>query len=178
MDRRQFIVTASSSAMVAILPSIARPAVALPAAPARAFKWFAVGHDDEFCYPIRAANMAEAIDEYANEHGHTKGDYCPECEEVNCTKHLDPAQWNQPHDFIEECSSQPKQWDGLESEPTSVEWLRAGFNVRCEGPFCEDNLGYWETQECWEHAGKALCEECLDAARSNINAKEGQADGA
>jgi len=130
----------------------------------RALKWFAVGHSDEFCYPVRAVNMAEAIDEYAHEHGHRKGDYCPECEDVDCKEHLDPTQWDEPHDFIEENTSEPKEWAGLEAEPTNVQWLRAGFNVKCEGELCADSACYWETQDCREHNGKALCEECREIA--------------
>lgn len=171
MNRREFILTTSSTAIVAMLPVSALTAPApLPAA--RALKWFAVGHNDEFCYPIRAANMAEAIDEYAHEHGHRKGDYCPECEDIDCKEHLDPTQWDQPHDFIEEYTAEPKAWEGLEAEPTNVQWLQAGFNVKCEGHICKDNACYWETQECWEHDGKALCEECLELAKSTDSAKE------
>lgn len=162
MNRRQFLTTASSATIVAMVPA---SALTLPAssAPLRKLKWFAVGHDDQFCYPIRAYSMAEAIDEYAHEYGHRKGDYCPECEDVDCKVHLNPTQWDEPHDFIEEYTSEPKEWEGIEAEPSNVQWLRAGFNVRCEGDGCADRSCHWETQECREHDGKALCYECIEA---------------
>lgn len=173
MDRRQFIMTASSTAIVAMLPPAALSApAAQSAAPARTLKWFAVGHNDEFCEPILAESMEAACREYAIYSGHTKGEECPECGDYECAKHLTKAQWDDPQECIAGNAHQPKAWADLDHEPTGVDWLRAGFNTYCEGKGCDTRKQYWETTECWEHDGKALCEECLQIARSTLSVKE------
>lgn len=162
MNRRDFIASTSTAAIVAALPvSVAQPAIST----SRPLRWFAVGHSDEFCEPILAESIEAACREYALYSGHTKGDECPECGECECKAHLTEAQWDDPQDSIMENSSEPRAWAGLEHEPTGVDWLRAGFNTYCEEENCWTRKAYWETTECWPYQGKALCEECLDRAK-------------
>ena len=171
MNRREFIMTASSAATIAALPVSALTAPApLPAA--RALKWFAVGHSDEFCEPIRAFSIEDACHEYGIYSGHTKGEECPECGEFECNEHLTKEQWDDPQDCIAANTTEPKAWADLVHEPTGVDWLRAGFNTFCEGPDCDTRRQYWETTECWSHEGKALCECCLDLAKRHLNKTE------
>lgn len=165
MNRREFILTASSTAIVAMLPAPALTAPA-PLPVARKLKWFAVGHNDEFCEPILAESMEAACQEYAVYSGHTKGEECPDCGEWECKEHLTQDQWNDPQDCIAENSTQPKAWADLEHEPTGVDWLRAGFHTYCENKGCDTRKQYWETTECWAYNGKALCECCLEVARA------------
>ncbi len=168
ISRRSFLKTTSCAIGVAVVaPAIEAAPVLSQAAKPQVRRWFAVGHSDEMAYPFRASSARQAAEYYAHEHGYTKGDECPECGEYSCKDHLTPDQWGEPQDCIFDNISAPKSWEGLESEPTNVQWLRAGFYVRCENPDCHYKAAYWETQECYEHDGKALCECCLEIAKAN-----------
>ena len=164
MNRRDFFSLTTGTALTAVMPAtvFATPQIKAKATP---LKWFAVGHNDEFCEPIRATSIKDACREYAIYSGHTKGEECPECGEYECRKHLTEAQWFEPQDCIAENCSQPKAWEDLEHEPTGVDWLKAGFHTHCEGAGCETRSAYWETTECWAFEGKALCEDCLAKAQ-------------
>lgn len=158
MTRRGFLRRSSALAGAAMLPLPKVMALVAPESPP--LFWFAVGHSDEMAYPMLAESLDQAISFYANEYGHTKGEACPECDEPSCMEHLHPSQWDEPQDWIEEYSEQPKGWDAVpaDREPTNVEWLRAGYNVPCEG--CD----YGEPDDCREHDGKALCCDCYEIA--------------
>lgn len=161
ITRRGFLRRSSALAGAALLPIPKAMALVAPEGPR--LRWFAVGHSDEMAYPMLAESLDQAIRFYAHENGQTKGEACPECDEPACTEHLDSSRWDEPHDWIEEYSKAPRGWDAVpvDREPTNVEWLRAGYNVPCEG--CMD--GYWECTDCYEYDGKALCCECLDVAK-------------
>ena len=75
----------------------------------------------------------------------------------------DRAEVLKPVPWIEEYSEQPAKWADVpaDREPTHLEWLRAGYNVACEG-----NCDYGEPDECYEYDGKALCCDCLEIAKS------------
>lgn len=160
MNRRAFLGRSTALAGAALLPIPKAMVLVAPDRPP--LFWFAVGHSDEWAYPVLAENLDHAIRQYAREYGHTKGDACPECDDPSCTEHLDPSQWDEPHDWIEEYSEQPRGWDVVpaDRQPTTLEWLRAGYNVPCEG--CD----YGEPDDCYEYDGKALCCDCLDIART------------
>lgn len=155
MSRRAFLRRTSVLAAAAILPIPKAMALVAPESPP--LYWFAVGHSDEWAYPMLAENLEQAMSFYANEYGYTKGDCCPECGEPSCTEHISTAEWDDPVPWIEEYSEKPRQWADVpfDREPTSVEWLRAGYNVPCE----ECDLG--EPDECVEHEGRALCWDCI-----------------
>lgn len=164
MNRREFIMATSSTAIVAMLPAAALTAPA-PMPAARVLKWFAVGHNDEFCEPIQARTLKEACHEYAIYSGHTKGEECPECGDYECRKHMTKEQWDHPSDAVLGNAHEVKAWADLEGEPTGVDWLRAGFHTFCENDACYTRRQPWETTECWAHDGKALCECCLEIAK-------------
>lgn len=161
MTRRGFL--RHTSALVAVAASPIPKAMALVAPDGPALRWFAVG-DDEMAYPFLAPNMETAIRYYAHEMGRTKGDACPVCDEISCLEHLAPSEWDEPQDWIEEYSAEPAAWKGLgpDSEPTNVDWLRAGYRTPCEGS-CDDLWG--ECDDCYEFEGKALCCDCLEIAK-------------
>ena len=170
MNRREFIAATSSTAMLAAIPAQAVSAIT-PPAPIRALKWFAVGHNDEFCEPILAESIEAACREYGLYSGHTKGEECPECGDYECLDHMTKEQWDDPQDCIADNAHQPKAWADLDHEPKGIDWLRAGFDTYCENDDCFTRRQPWETTECWAHNGKALCECCLDEARhaENVN---------
>lgn len=154
------------SAAIAGTSLIPIPKAMALVAPARPpLFWFAIGHSDEMAYPVLAESLDQAISHYAHEHCQTKGEACPECESPACSEHLNPSEWDDPYDWIEEYSSQPKNWASvpMDREPTNLEWMKAGFNVPCED--C-DYGDYGECTECYEHNGRAICCECLEIARA------------
>lgn len=162
MNRRAFLGRSTALVGASLLPI--PKAMALVAPKALPLYWFAVGHSDEFAYPMLAESLDQAMRYYAYEHGQTKGEACPECDEPACSEHMDPSEWDDPLPWIEEYSEQPAAWSEVpvDRDPTNVEWLRAGYNVCCEG--CSD---YWDAHtECYEFEGRALCCECLETARA------------
>lgn len=160
MSRRAFLGRSTALAAASLLPIPKALALVAPERPP--LFWFAVGHSDEWAHPMLAENLEQAISYYAYEHGQTKGEQCPECDEPACSEHLTPAQWDEPHDWIEEYSEQPASWKGIpaDREPTTLEWSNAGYNVPCEG--CD----YGEPDACYGFEGKALCCECIEIARA------------
>lgn len=157
LDRRSFLTATAGAAICTAFPVAVRAApVVAPAA--QTLKWFAIGHTDDFCHPIRAYTMRQAIEEYALEHEQTKGSECPDCGEFECLEHLTKAQWDDPLPHMEEYSCEPKAWAGLEGEPTNAQWAEAGFNTKCD--CCMDVPGWWEPVSCRPHHGKALCDDC------------------
>lgn len=171
MNRREFIMSTSSTAIVAVLP-VAAQASPEPMPAARVLKWFAVGHNDEFCDAIRAESLEDACREYAVYSGHRRGDECAECGDYECLKHMTKDQWDEPTGDVLANAYEVKAWADLEGEPKGVDWLRAGFHTLCEGKDCDTREQYWETIECWAHEGAALCECCLEIAKTNIHSKE------
>lgn len=160
MNRRAFLGRTTALAATAMLPIPRAMALVAPESPP--LYWFAVGHGDEWAYPMLAENLEQAMRYYAHEYGHTKGESCPECDEPSCTEHLSPSEWNDPVPWIEEYSEQPAAWSKvpIDREPTNVEWLKAGYNVPCE------DCDYGEPDDCYEFEGRALCCDCLDIART------------
>lgn len=160
MNRRAFLSHTTAVVATGLLPIPKALALVPPDRPP--LYWFAVGHSDEMAYPMLAENLDQAIRFYANEYGHTKGEACPECGDPACSVHLTPDQWDEPHDWIEEYSEQPRGWKNVpvDREPTNLEWLKAGYNVPCE------DCDYNEPDDCYEWGGKALCCDCLDIART------------
>ncbi|KII11271.1 hypothetical protein OO25_21835 [Phaeobacter sp. S60] len=133
-------------------------AMALVAQSTPSLQWFAVG-TDEFLYPYLATSMENAVAQYATEYGRTVGDECPECGDASCFEHNDDLDaalpWIKDNGFAFD-SDLP-----VDRDPSLAEWIKAGCNVPCEA--CD----YGEPTECRMFEGKALCEECLQIARTD-----------
>jgi len=160
MNRRDFMATAASMATIQMLPLQleAMPAAPAAAAPAPAGCWFAVFGNDEHAYAFWAEDAKDAARQYALEHEATLGCECPECGKMECSEHIDPSNWDEPQAQIEVTAH--ATWEGLGPEPNTIQWMRAGYLVECEG--CHPFEG---PAQCYEHEGKALCEECFEIAR-------------
>lgn len=159
LSRRAFLGRSAALAATALTPIPKAMALVAPESPP--LYWFAVGHSDEMAFSYLAESLEQAIKYYAHEYGHTKGECCPECAEPSCTEHLDPSEWDDPLPWIEEYSEQPMGWEKVpqDRQPTTLEWLAAGYNVPCE------NCDYGEPDDCYAFEGKALCTECLEIAK-------------
>jgi hypothetical protein len=160
MNRREFMATAASMATIPLLPQQlqAMPAAQTAAAPAAAGRWFAVSGNDEHAYAFWGEDVKDAARQYALENDATLGRDCPECGEIECSEHIDPHDWDEPQAHTEVKTH--ATWNGLDAEPTTIQWMRAGYLVECET--CAP---YQEPTDCYPHDGKALCEECLHVAR-------------
>lgn len=156
MNRRAFLgrTTAIVAASLAPIPKT----MAMVSHETANLRWFAVG-DEEYVYPYLARSMDAALREHAIEYGVTVGECCPECDEVNCVTHNSDLDAPQPH--LEEFSFQFSDDIPPEHEPTKFDWMDHGVNVCC------DDCDYGEPDECYRFEGRALCCECLEAARAD-----------
>lgn len=157
MNRRAFLGRSTAMVAASILPIPKAMALVAPDRPP--LHWFAVG-TEEYLYPYLAESIEEAARQYAHEFGHTKGDACPECDEPSCAEHLDPKEWDDPLPWIDEFGFKFDDTVPVDRDPTTIEWLKHGCNVPCDG--CD----YGEPDECYEFEGKALCCECLEVAKT------------
>jgi len=154
MKRRAFLGTVAAFAASSLAP-LPRSLAMVPTDDPH--RWWAAG-TDEMHYPFWAVSYEDAARQYAVEHGATVGDDCPECGLPDCYEHnpdLDaPAPWVEAVTY--------KRWEsiGPETPPTTIEWLRVGYNVPCQD--CAD----WEPTECYAFEDRALCCECLELARA------------
>ncbi|NDV53857.1 hypothetical protein [Salipiger sp. PrR003] len=155
MSRRGFLGRSTALAVSAMMPI--PKAMALVAQDTPALRWFAVG-DDEFLWPYLSTSMEGAIRQHAEENGYTVGDECPDCGEMSCTDHN--ADLSAPLPWLEDYSFAFDSRLPVDREPSLAEWIKAGCNVPCEA--CD----YGEPTECRMFQGQALCEECLQEART------------
>ena len=166
MNRRAFIGRAAALTATALAPIPRAMAMVAPSAPP--LRWYAVG-TDEMSYTFLADSAEKARRYYAWEHGATVEDECPECGEGGCHEHNEDL--DAPLDHVEVRHVFGEEFTP-DKEPQILDWLRAGFNVPCEGDCASDR--WIEPTECYAHGGKALCECCYEMARNAIYNKEGE----
>ena len=155
MTRRGFLGTSTALAVSGLLPIPKAMSLVAPDAPP--LRWFAVG-DGEMAYSFLSESYEHARRMYAWEHGATIDEECPECGETSCLAHN--ADLDAPLDWVEVSHEFSSEFTAG-NEPKLIDWVRAGFNVPCEG--CD----YGEPTECYVFEDRALCGECLDNARRN-----------
>lgn len=158
MNRRAFIGRAAALTATALTPIPRAMAMVAPDAPP--LRWYAVGHNDEMSYDFLAESAEAACREYAWVHGATVEEECPECGEYACHEHN--ADLSAPLDTVEVSHVFGEEFTP-DNRPKTVDWLRAGFFVPCE------ECDYGEPIECYVHDGRALCDECYDAAKSKLD---------
>ena len=163
MGRRAFLGSGVAMVGVAMLPIPKALALVAPEAPP--MRWFAVGNG-EMAYTYLAKSAEDARWEYACVQGATVHEECPTCGEYACHDHNEDL--DVPLDWVEVDHVFGPEFDAG-NKPKLVDWVRAGFNVNCEG--CEDR--YSEPTECRVHDGRALCECCFEVASTPDTKEQG-----
>jgi len=154
LNRRAFIGRSVAAVAAAAMPVPRAMALVAPDAPP--LRWYAVG-TDEMSYDFLAESVEAARREYAWCHCATVGEECPECGEYACHEHN--ADLTAPLDSVEVSHVFGEEFTP-DRRPKTVDWLQAGFFVPCE------QCDYGEPTECYEHEGRALCDECYDLAKT------------
>jgi hypothetical protein len=152
--RREFLAGGAAVLASAAVPMSA-VATAFSSAPASApLMAFVVGTPGEFdgAY-VRARDAAEALKIWGEQQGHYAGS--DECELCLVPEDHDAPCRCSPKDFV----TRAKEWDDFEGEPTSGDWLDAGFGSLCHRCNYETMAG-----DGYNIDGHAVCTDCMTLA--------------